>query len=56
MAQCTHVKSNALMVHTHEPPKATILCHSLTSCPSVAPWNRQTKDAGYLDYTGLSLD
>ena len=40
------------MVHAHEPPKAFYAILG----PSAASWNRQKKDAGYLDYTGLSLD
>ena len=46
--------SNALMVHAHEPPKATILCHSWTWCP---PWNRlMALVQDYRDFTGSSLD
>ena len=41
MAQCTHVQSNVLMIHA-----MNILWHSWTWCPSVAPWNRQTKGVG----------
>ena len=52
MAWCTHAQSNALMVHAHEPPKATILCHSWTWCP---PWNRLVVQ-DYRDFTGSSLD